>query len=543
VGRGRGGGRSDLSEVRSSSARRALIVFAVVEAAGLVTYLVIGRHMWFFGDEWSVLASRGAGEALHQHGGHLIALPFLALRFLYFGFGLRSYVPYMLTVIVLHLVIAALLRVIMRRAGVGPWIATTAATLYVFFGAGGQNILWAFQMTLAGAVAFGLAQLLFADHDGPIDRRDWIGLGFGLLAVLCSGAAVTMVAVVGIAALIRGRWRAALFHTVPLGLLWFLWSLRYGVAGKYIGNPRVLFNWDRRGIAASFRSLGYVAPVGWAIAAMLIAGLVLARRRSQPTGRGRAALPLATLAGAVLFVTITGVSRSWFGLHGATSSRYLDVVAALLLPAIAVAGDALARRNRLLLPVVLALLVVGIPGNISQTRDSFPGPRYFARYRQMMLSLPRMSLAKRVPGSVHPEPNQAPLVTVSWLLDAARSGRLPKTRPPTPSERLTNNLRLSLAQTLGSAGSDCRTLRAPVFVDVSPGQKFSVKGTAVISATEGAVRSDRLVFGSGFLTGSREHKLADVGRPLALRIERAPNLAWPAVCGLPVSDHRSPVSG
>ena len=47
--------------------------------------------------------------------------------------------------------------------------------MFVLFGAGAQDILWAFQITFTGALVFGLVQLLLADHDGPVDRRDWLG--------------------------------------------------------------------------------------------------------------------------------------------------------------------------------------------------------------------------------------------------------------------------------------------------------------------------------------------------------------------------------
>ena len=65
-------------------------------------------------------------------------------------FGIRSYVPYQLLVILLHLAAAVLLRVVMRRAGVRPWIATLTAGVFVFFGAGAENILIAFQITFVG---------------------------------------------------------------------------------------------------------------------------------------------------------------------------------------------------------------------------------------------------------------------------------------------------------------------------------------------------------------------------------------------------------
>ena len=65
------------------------------------------------------------------------------------------------------------------------------AASFVLFGPGEDNILWAFQIGFAGALVLGLTQLMLADHDGPIDRRDWLGLLAGLAgqAAAAGGAA------------------------------------------------------------------------------------------------------------------------------------------------------------------------------------------------------------------------------------------------------------------------------------------------------------------------------------------------------------------
>ncbi len=76
----------------------------------------------------------------------------------------------------------------MRRAGVGPWLATAAAGSFVLFGPGSEDIVWAFQIGFTGALAFGLVQLCLCDHDGGIGRRDVLGVGAGLLALMCSGS-------------------------------------------------------------------------------------------------------------------------------------------------------------------------------------------------------------------------------------------------------------------------------------------------------------------------------------------------------------------
>jgi hypothetical protein len=62
---------------------------------------------------------------------------------------------------------------------------------------------------------------------------------------------------------------------------------------------------------------------------------------------------------------ISGIGRAAaFGAESARTGRYLYVFIALALPAVAVAADAVARRWRLLAPVVLVWLLAGIPGNV-----------------------------------------------------------------------------------------------------------------------------------------------------------------------------------
>ena len=223
--------RADPISPNDSSARLALLVFALVVAVAFVLYLVLGHDQWFFFDEWDFLAERSVtdvGDLLAAAQRALVDLADPRLS----GAVPRvqvceTYVPYQTVSIVLHLTVAVLLRIVMRRAGVHPWIATAAASLFALFGAGSQNIVWAFQMAWSASLAFGLVHLLLADHDGPVDRRDWLGLTAGLAGLLCSGLAVTMTVVVGVAVLLRRGWRIALLHTVPLAFVYMVWWFAY----------------------------------------------------------------------------------------------------------------------------------------------------------------------------------------------------------------------------------------------------------------------------------------------------------------------------
>ena len=140
---------------RLADARAAWLSFGAVEVASIPLLLFWGRHWWFWADDWDFLASRTGGnikDLFRSHYQHWTTLPVVAYRLLWLVFGLRSYVPYQLLVIAAHLTAAALLRVVMRRAGVRAWPATLVAAVFVFFGAGAENILIAFQITFVGSL-------------------------------------------------------------------------------------------------------------------------------------------------------------------------------------------------------------------------------------------------------------------------------------------------------------------------------------------------------------------------------------------------------
>jgi hypothetical protein len=356
--------------------RRPLLVFGAVIAVAAVLFFVLAHDQWFYLDEWDYLVSRhlsSLDDLFRPHNEHWTTLPILAYRGLYRVFRLRTYVPYQAVSIALHLTIAALLLVVMRRSGVRPWVATAAASLFALFGAGSQNIVWGFQMAFTGAVVLGLVQLLLADHDGPLDRRDWIGLAAGAAGLLCSGVAITMVVVVGIAALVRRGWRIAAFHTAPLAAIYVAWWLTmardsYEAATLDASNA---VRFVATGMGATFGKLGQLPGVGLALGLLLVVGLVLAWHRfDQRAVRVRAAMPAALLVGAVVFLAVTALGRAAiFGPEFARTGRYVHVAAALVLPALAVAADAVIRRWPVATIAVIALLLVGIPGNVRALAD------------------------------------------------------------------------------------------------------------------------------------------------------------------------------
>jgi hypothetical protein len=452
----------DRSEARKqeTSARAALAVFVLVEVVAGGLWLALGRRQWFWLDEWDFLTKRGvtAHDLLDDHNGHWSALPILVYRALWSTVGLRSYLPYLATLIVLHLVTAALLLVLMRRVGVNVWIATAATSAFVLFGTGWQNIEWAFQIGFVGALALGLTQLLLADHEGPIDRRDLLGVFAGLAALMCSSIAVSILVVVAIAALSKRGLAAAALHAVPLGLIYLAWWIPIGrrgaEAGPAFGTARVdtVGRFVAVGFRGTFRDFGTYPGIGLLVALVLCAGLFLAWRPFGFTElRRRAAIPAAFLCGAVFFLIMTGYTRvGFFGPEIARSSRYEYVVLALCLVPIAVALDAFVRRWHLLLPVACVLLLVGVPGNIDTLADhTRVRSDSDQQYRRLILGIAHDPRVAVVPPGVRVDTSTIDNagITAGFLHDAADSGRAPAPRHLSARERAEIRLRLSFLQT------------------------------------------------------------------------------------------------
>ena len=287
--------------------RYALVVFAaVIVFAGLIS-MWFGRHRWFRGDEWVFLTSRDAGDIdglLRGHNGHWSTLPVIEWRLLYNIFGLDSYRPYQVVVVAMHLVAAVLLRVTMRRAGVNPWIATTAAGAFALLGAGYKDIIWAFQVGFVGALVFGLLHLILADHDGPPGRRDVLGLAAGLAGLMCAGVAVALVAAVGVATLLRRGWRAALLHTVPLVAIYVVWAAKYSdVLDRDRPELTEVLDWVRIGWWAGIVALAQFEIAALLVTLALLGGLVYgaAVGKVRREWRIRAAAPIGLLVGSLVF--------------------------------------------------------------------------------------------------------------------------------------------------------------------------------------------------------------------------------------------------
>ncbi len=464
-------------------------------------YLVLARDQWFHADDWYFLADRNGGslhDLFRPHNEHWSTLPVITFRILWQLVGLRSYLPYLAIVVCLHVAVACLLRVIMRRAGVRAWTATAGAVLFVFFGTGYDDIVFAFQIGFVGALAFGLVHLILADHDGSLSRRDALGLLAGLAGLLCSGVAVTMTVIVGLAAAIRRGPRIALFHVLPLAavyLVWFVSTARdsyttnagFGEVARFIGTD----------LRATFDALGQLPGLGALLGAALVFGLAVAWRPLRGRElRRRIAAPAALLIGGVVFLAIVAIGRATQPTtvfrQPPAPSRYLYIVAALVLPALAVAVDALGRRlGRAGSIAAVIVLLLGVPGNIGELTRYLDRWLPFVRLeRQTILTTARLPITSELPKTYEPFVPFVQKVTIEWLRAGAASGRIPSPGAITPAAESAASLNLVVkqVQTAPSVSNGrCVTINQPVTIPVQQDDLITVgRGRAVNLAYTGS---------------------------------------------------------
>jgi hypothetical protein len=258
-----------------------------------------------------------------------------------------------------------------------------------------------------------------------------------------------------------------------------VWFAASGHAGYTRGSPtaRGVEEFVSKGLRNTYGLLGNVAWVGSLLAVVLVAGLILAVVQARRSGQLPARLaPLGLLVGSLLLLVITATGRaSSFGSTYALQPRYAYLVAAMTLPALAVAADALTSRGRWFLPVAMALFLVGIPGNVRAfVRIEREAQRLDQETRRLVISIPMDPRAREVPRTLRPETAFSQHLTVGWILDQAAHHELPGGHISKAAFAVTD-FRLSFDRAPGAGPSGaCGRLLHSMAVRLKPGDVIGV---------------------------------------------------------------------
>lgn len=427
-----------LGDVRTTAVATCRRAWRTGTPAHVLTLLVAlpvllrtNRFQWFFGDEWDFLARRGLRHAeyglFQPHNEHWSTLPILVYRALYSLFGIRSYAPYVLVLVTVHLLIVHLLWRVMRRCGAHPMVVLALTTIFALLGVGSENLLWAFQIGFIGSVALGLVQILLVSDGGALGARDVIGWLVAVLGLMCSGIGVTMVAIAGLVALFRGGARRAFFTVVVPGGAYVVWLAAIGRKGlgSHQTNLDSLLqvpNYVWLGLSTSLERVFGLPGSG----ALLLLGLGTWLFLRTDLRRTAAAPAVAMALGALLLYLVVGVGRSAFGVEQARASRYVYICMALLLPAIGLllseaAGTLPARHV-----VILGVLGLVFVHNLAALREAARAESLTETgiKRQLLAAVELESSGAQLL-SMTPDPVYSPDITVPLLMRMKRDGKLP----------------------------------------------------------------------------------------------------------------------
>ena len=380
-----GGGTTARSEVDSGTADApprwsvdrdlaplATVLHVATLIAAFALLLWLNRRHWFITDEWNALVDRRLVGDQTEHGiwdphnEHWSTIPVLAYRLLFSVFGVRTYLPYVVVMILVHLTVVHLLWRIMKRVGVEAMLATILCGVFAVLGAAGDNLFLAWQWQLTAPIAFGLGALLVTPERGRWQRRDAVVWLLLVLGLMCSGTAITMVVVVGLVVFLRRGWKPAGATVALPALAYGLWYLTYGRDAAGASEPlqtalrhSPAYVW--RGLTGALdKTIGIESIAPALVVALVIWLLVRAHPRSEPWP-----IPVAMAIGAAVFLFLSGIRRSGLGPEQAATSRYVYVTVALLLPIFGMALDTLLARTSMRLLIVAGLggflLLVQIP--------------------------------------------------------------------------------------------------------------------------------------------------------------------------------------
>jgi hypothetical protein len=455
--------------IRSApSWRLPLTIHIVSLALAFAVLMYLARHIWFIYDEWEFLAGRivtGNLQVFTPHNEHWSTIPLLIDKGLFSAFGARTHVPYMATLIILHLGIATALWAIMRRAGADPVVIALLTLLFLFLGAGHDSILWASQIGFNCSVLFGLIQLVLVDHDKRFGLRDVGGWVAGTLALMSSGIGLPMLAAAAVAALLRRGWRGMIVTaSVPAVVYaWWLIAVGYRALGSdHISLTEALhlpvYIW--MGLTTSLD--GATGMVG-AGAVLLLGLLAWALTRGWPLRR-ELVVPLSAAAGSIALFALIGLAR--LAVIGAVvPARYVYIAIALLLPLAVVALSSATRRGPLVrwgVAALIALMLIQGAGVLRQQAGGWRATSEASRQR-ILGAAQLIATGQPVVGGL-PDPGGAPNLTTDELRSMVAHGQIRGEAPPTAAAALevAALMQVSLGPGAGMAADPSRATLATV---------------------------------------------------------------------------------
>lgn len=287
--------------------------------------------MTFYYDEWTFILGApdwNAATLLQPHNEHPVMLTRAIYAALFSTVGLRSYLPYLVILLLLHAAnVVLLFEVVRRRAG--DLVALGSAALLMLLGAGWENLLWAFQIQFVGSVACGLGMLL-ALSAKPSRRNLFLATVLLTASLTFSGVGLFFGVAAAVQLVLTPDRRRDLLWFAPTAVALAVWFLALGrtydpntpVSPADLAALPLYVIW---GLGASVAGLiGASGVAGLALLALAALAVVFSWIRGA-----RDVFRLGIVVGLASFYALTGLIRVQLGYQQSGASRYAYIGAVL----------------------------------------------------------------------------------------------------------------------------------------------------------------------------------------------------------------------
>lgn len=316
-------------------------------------------YLWM--DDWTLLGTRiqllqdngYLDFFLRRHNEHLMAGMVLWDVALGKLFGLRSYLPWVVTVVVANIGVSWIIRAYMLRLGTTRIVAAACAPFVLIWASYGTVAYWAPESIFAITTGLVIGQFLLVEHEGPTGRRDALGAAAGMTAVLIHSSAAMFGVVIVAILLWRRRFRAATVASIPV-VVAGLWYVTYG-RGPQVwkfsafadSGPGIELRRDPETMVRFMGSMTSKTLMnGTSILVTCVILLVVAYGAIVALRKGQGRLISFSLGSTLLFMGVVAWTRAHFSaaMGMEPAGRYAAVVGLLLLPIVVLACQDLASR-------------------------------------------------------------------------------------------------------------------------------------------------------------------------------------------------------
>jgi hypothetical protein len=419
------------------------VLFALAALAAVVLIIYLARYTTFYHDEWSFIVDRRAWTLdafMRPHNEHWALVPAIVYKLLFSTVGLRSYLPYLVVLMAVHVAAASSVYVLMRRLN-GQLPALAAGTLVLFLGTGEDNLFWAFQMGFAGAATAGAWAIVLL-LTSTTRRAEVTAAALLTVAVATQGTSLFfLVAVAAMLVLDPPRWRR-LWVLLPATIAFGAWYVAIGAANVSAHrDPFTLAGLQQVPsyvVTGASYAIGRLTGWGEQVGLVLFVVLGIATALHVSGRHPLRAAAVAGFAGLIAQYALTGMVRAQLGLHQATSSRYVYVAAILILIATAGwIGSRFAELRLRSMAVLGAVFVLALGANLSAMpggRDAYVLRAQATRASIMIIDAYGGSPAVPLDANLFPVPAKGELERIQRELGLPLPDAiLPAAPPPDPT--------------------------------------------------------------------------------------------------------------